>query len=93
MIRPGALRPRLRLGHVTAVFGLAVPPVTGAVIDLAGGIDPNLAGASRSRSGALVWASPLVSPRLSTRQKRLTNRQNRLTYIDYFIHYVHTVSV
>jgi hypothetical protein len=55
VVRPGTLRLGLRLGHVTAMFGLAVPSVTGAVIDLAGGIDPDLTSAAiRARSGALA---------------------------------------
>ena len=53
MLRSGALR--LRLGHVTAVFGLAIPTVTGAVIDPAGGIDPDLTSATTgARCAALA---------------------------------------
>jgi hypothetical protein len=54
VIRSSTLRLGLCLGHVTAVFGFAVPPITGAVVHLAGGIDPNLAGATGSRSGTLA---------------------------------------
>jgi len=54
VVRPGALRLGLRLGHVTAVFGLAIPTVTGAVIDLAGGIDPDLISAATGARGAAL---------------------------------------
>jgi len=55
VVWPGSLRLRLRLGHVTAVLGLAVPAITGAVVDFTGGIDPDLTGAATgARSSALA---------------------------------------
>ena len=52
-VRAGALCLCLRLRHIAALFGLAVPASAGAVIHLARSIDPNLTGASAgARSGA-----------------------------------------
>jgi hypothetical protein len=57
-VRPSALCLRLHLGHVTALLGLAILPVTRAVIHLAGGIDPDLTGAvTGSRCGGLARIS------------------------------------
>ena len=53
VVRAGALCLCLRLRHIAALFGLAVPANAGAVIHLARSIDPNLTGASAgARSGA-----------------------------------------
>jgi len=52
VIRLGPLRLRLRLGHIGALLGLAVPASTGAVVHVTVGIDPNLAVAGRCGSGA-----------------------------------------
>src|SRR6516165_3009465 len=52
VIRLGPLRLRLGLGHVSALLGLAVPPRARAVVDMAVGVDPNLAVAGWWRSGA-----------------------------------------
>jgi hypothetical protein len=52
VVGPGALCPCLRFGHVAALLGLAIPARARAVVDLAGGIHPNLTGTTGSRSSA-----------------------------------------
>ena len=55
VVWPSALLLSLRLGHVAALLGLAVPSGAGAVIHFAAGVDPNLARApNRARNGALA---------------------------------------
>jgi hypothetical protein len=51
MVVPSTRRLRLRLRHVAALLGLAVPAGPWAMIYFAGGVDPNLAGARGSWSG------------------------------------------
>ena len=41
----------LSLGHIGALLGLAVPTIAGAVVDLGGGVNPDLAGDARSFRG------------------------------------------
>jgi hypothetical protein len=64
VVRSGALCPRFCLGHITALLGLAVPASAGAVVDLTGGVHPNLTGATGSRSGALGCGGLRLCPRL-----------------------------
>src|SRR5262249_51864133 len=70
VVRLNALLLSLRLGHVSALLGLAVPSGAGAVIHLATGIDPNLAGACGSRSGALAPCWRWLRGRLGRRANR-----------------------
>jgi hypothetical protein len=74
VVRPGPLRPRLRFGHVTALLGLAVPAGAGAVVHFTGGIDPNLTGASRSRSRALARSGCRLGRRGDRAGRRRTPR-------------------
>src|SRR5262249_47046239 len=49
------LCPRFRFGHVTAMLGLAIPAITGAVVHFTRGVDPDLTGAATGAwSGALA---------------------------------------
>src|SRR5271155_1640703 len=52
VIGPCSLGLSLCLGHIGALLGLAVPPGTGAVVYLAGGIDPHLTGGTCGCWGA-----------------------------------------